>query len=162
MKITSILLCLSLLLVSAQPVLALETSYRVQTLVTENDDTHEENSSIIFGDNSFKLVSKKSGAVLKEINYTDVKTAEYSFSKKPMWKTAAIAAVFIHVFALPIFLMKSKSHWLTIRSEKDFAVLKLEKDNFRLVRSEFETHNVTVANAEQENKKKDKSSKQGT
>ncbi|HEX8286922.1 MAG TPA: hypothetical protein VF556_02945 [Pyrinomonadaceae bacterium] len=158
MKITSLLLCLTLLIVSAPFAFAADTSYEVEMLVTKGDDTKEENSRIVFTDNSFKVVSKKGGSTLKEINYADIKAAEYSFSKKPMWKTGAVAALALGVLALPIFFMKSKSHWLTVRSDKDFAVLKLEKDNYRQIQSEFETHSVKVETIKEEENKKDKDS----
>jgi hypothetical protein len=161
MKITSLLLCLSLFLCSVPFAFAAETTYEVEMLVTKGDDTKEENSKIVFSENSFKVVSKKGGAVLKEMNFADVKAAEYSYSKKPLWKTGAVAAIFIGIFALPIFFMKSKSHWLTVRSDKDFAVLKLEKDNYRQIRSEFETRNVKVETVTEEEAKKDKEAKKG-
>lgn len=159
MKITTLFLCLCLLTVSVPFAFATETSYEVETLVTKGNDTKEENSNIIFSENSFKVVSRKSKATLKEFNYADVKAAEYSFSKKPMWKTGAVAAIFIGVFALPIFFMKSKSHWLTVRTESDFAVLKLEKDNYRQIQAEFETHSVKIETVMEEDTKKDKSKK---
>ena len=94
----------------------------------------------------------------KEFNYKDVKSADYSFSKKPMWKTGAVTAIFIGVFALPIFFMKSKSHWLTVRTEKDYAILKLEGDNYRQILAELETHNIKVETIKEDNTKADKKS----
>lgn len=155
MKITTLFLCLCLMTVSVPFAFAADTSYQVEALVTKGNDTKEENSTITFSDSSFKVVSRKGGAILKEFNYADIKAAEYSYSKKPLWKTGAVAAIFIGVFALPIFFMKSKSHWLTVRTEKDFAVLKLEKDNYRQIQAEFETHGVKVETVMEENNKKE-------
>lgn len=157
MKITTMFLCLVLLAVTTPFALANNPTYEVEMLVTKGDDTKEEDSRIIFGESSFKVFSKKTGAQLKEINYADIQAAEYSYSKKPMWKTGLVTAVFIGVLALPIFFMKSKAHWLTVRSEKDFAVLKLEKDNYRQIQAEFQTRQVKVETVTEEANKKEKS-----
>lgn len=160
MKITTLFLCLCLLTVSVPFAFAADTTYQVEALVTKGSDTKEENSTITFGEKSFKVVSRKGGKVLKEFNYADVKAAEYSFAKKPLWKTGAVAAIFIGVFALPIFFMKSKSHWLTVRTGSDFTVLKLEKDNYRQIQAEFETHGVKVETVTEEDGKKENSKKE--
>lgn len=157
MKITSILLCLTLFCVSVPSAFARGGSYEVEMLVTRGEDTKEENSRLVISEDSFKITSRKTGMVLKEMSFADVKAAEYSYSKKPMWKTGLVTAVFIGVLALPLFFMKSKSHWLTVRSDKDFAVLKLEKDNYRQIQAEFETHGVKVETITEDAGKKAKS-----
>ena len=49
---------------------------------------------------------------------------------------------------LPIFLLTrtKEKHWLTIVSDDDFAVLKIENDNYRLIKLEFATKKIEVAN----------------
>ncbi len=47
-------------------------------------------------------------------------------------------AIAVGVFALPVFFMKGKKHWLTIAVEKDFAVLRLDKKNYKLILPTFE------------------------
>jgi hypothetical protein len=69
---------------------------------------------------------------MKTIAYRDVKSFEYSYSKAPRWKSGAAAAVAVGVFALPIFFMKGKKHWLTIVSKNDFALLRLDKNNYKI------------------------------
>ena len=125
-------------------------------MVTKGEDTKEENSTLTFGEKTFKITSRKNASVSKEFNYKDIKAADYSFSKKPMWKTGVTTAIFIGIFALPFFFMKSKAHWLTVRSEKDFAVLKLEKDNYRQILAEMETHGIKVETVKEEETKKEK------
>jgi hypothetical protein len=57
------------------------------------------------------------------------------------------------IFALPFLFIKKKNHWMTIQTEKDFAVMKLGGDNFRQIRADFETHGVKVNEVEEEKKK---------
>lgn len=52
--------------------------------------------------------------------------------------------------------MKKKQHWLSIRTEKDYVVLKLDKENFRQIQNEFQIRKVAVTTVEDTEKKKDK------
>ena len=160
MKILSLLLVTALLCVSTPFAFArsFDGSFKVEMLVTKGDDTKEEGSTLTFSENSLRVISKKNAMNAKEFNYKDIKSADYSFSKKPMWKTGAVTALFIGVFALPIFFMKSKAHWLTVRTEKDYAILKLEGDNYRQILAELETHNIKVETIKEDNTKADKKS----
>jgi hypothetical protein len=84
------------------------------------------------------IQSRKGGSELKNFAYADIKSAEYSYSKHPRWRAGAAAAIAIGIFALPLFFMKGKKHWLTVRTEKDFAVLRLDKDNYKIILPTFE------------------------
>ena len=85
------------------------------------------------------VIRAKSGAVLKTIPYKSVNTAEYSYSKSRRWKSGtalavAFGAFLIPVFfAIPVFFMKGKKHWLTIGADKDFSVLRLDKNNYKRI-----------------------------
>ena len=103
--------------------------------------------------------SKKSGEQLKKFNVEDVKSAEYSYSRHPRWKSGAGTAVAVSGAAAmvsPLLLVgvvpwlaipagiaigksKSKRHWLTLKTGDDYAVLQLGKEIFRLVLPAIET-----------------------
>lgn len=107
---------------------------------------------------SLIVESKKTGELLKTFSYDSVKSADYSYSKHPRWRAGAgtvaagVALTYSSVFlaaAFPILLAipagfalaksKSKRHWLTIKTDDDYAVLRLDKDFFRLVIPAIET-----------------------
>ncbi len=90
-------------------------------------------SNVVLHDDRVEVLDHGHGAVLKSIQYGDIKSAEYSFSKSPRWKSGAGAAAAVGVFAIPVFFMKGKKHWLTITEEGDYAVIKLDKRIFREV-----------------------------
>jgi hypothetical protein len=77
------------------------------------------------------VIAHKKDAV-KTITYKDVKTAEYSYAKSPRWKTGLLVS--------PLFFFTSgKKHWLMIQAgESDFAVLQLDKGNYRMIVAELE------------------------
>lgn len=103
--------------------------------------------------------SKKSGEQLKKFKVEDVKSAEYSHSRHPRWKSGAGTAVAVSGaaaavspllllgvvpwMAIPAGIMigrsKSKRHWLTLKTGDDYVVLQLDKDIFRLVLPAIET-----------------------
>jgi hypothetical protein len=57
----------------------------------------------------------------------------YAQSKHPRWKAGAGAAVAVGVFAAPVFFMKNTKHWLTLQGAGEAIVLRLDKNNYRLV-----------------------------
>lgn len=77
------------------------------------------------------VIADKKGAALKTLPYAAVKGAEYSYAKSPRWKTA--------IFVSPLFLFTSgKKHWFMVQSEGDYAVLQLDKSNYKMVLGAFE------------------------
>jgi hypothetical protein len=119
------------------------SSYEVEVYRNEGKDTREFNSILTFGDQSFKMVSSRDGTVYKEIKYTDIKAVEISYSPKPKYKSEIAQAILVsldpHYWA-----KKSNIRWLTVLTGNDFAVLKLEKDNHRLIKAEFGIRKIQV------------------
>jgi hypothetical protein len=73
-----------------------------------------------------------------EIPYSAIKSVSYSRSEHPRWKSGAGVAVAIGIFALPIFFMKGKKHWLTVThvsadNPEGFLHLRLDKDNYQQI-----------------------------
>lgn len=109
---------------------------------------------------SLIVESEKSGDVMKNFSYDEIKSAEYSYSRHPRWKTgagtaaavggaAAIISPLLLIAVVPwmaipagVMMAKSKSkrHWLTIKTGSDYAVLRLDKDISKLVIPAIETH----------------------
>ena len=79
------------------------------------------------------------------MNCDDIVSAEYSYSKKPRWKTglalgaAGILFPPLWIVALPLGFTKHRKHWLTVRTTKDFAVIKIRKGNRKILIPTFET-----------------------
>ena len=93
----------------------------------------------IFVENGLVRIVPKEGEA-KTFPSVQIKALTYSYSKHPRWKAGAIAAVPLFVFAIPIFFMKSKKHWLTIQGERDYAVLRLHKGNHKQVTAALQSH----------------------
>jgi hypothetical protein len=126
-------------------------AFDAELLVSNGRNQDEESVNVRFGADEVVIFSKEPG-VTKTLKYADIKSAEYTYSKKPRYKTGAILAATISVFLLPIMFTKTKKHWLTLQTENDFAVLKLKKSSYRMVLPAFESHGVKVANLGNQNK----------
>jgi hypothetical protein len=131
----------------AQP--AADQFHNAKLMVSTGEGTTPTDSIITLDKDTFTVRSKKGGATLKTMPYTSIKSAEYSYSKSPRWKSGAVVALAVGVFALPLFFMKGKKHWLTIGGDGDFALLQLDKGNYKIILPAFEARSgirvVTVA-----------------
>ncbi len=73
----------------------------------------------------------KNPLILKTLKYSDISGAEYTFGKSPRVAAALLVS--------PLFLFNSsKSHWLTVKTGGDYALLRLDKSNYKLVLAELE------------------------
>jgi hypothetical protein len=119
--------------------LALADTFTNVKLMVNTGDSAEEQDAVLRFEADRLVVYGKGGVVLKTMPFAEIRAAEYSYSKSPRWKSGIGAAIAVGVFAIPIFFMKGKKHWLTIAGEHDFAVLRLDKKNYRLILPTFET-----------------------
>ncbi|CAN5572166.1 MAG: hypothetical protein ACR2M8_09410 [Pyrinomonadaceae bacterium] len=159
MRFVSLIVIFSIFVVTSQIALArVSSTFKVETLVSEGKKSKEVNSTLNFGDKSFRLVSNKPGLVSKEMTYSEIKTADYSYSKKPLLSTggAVAMAILTGLIVLPFLFMKKKQHWLTVRTDNDYAVMKLDKENFRQIQSEFEIKKVKITTLNEDDNKKEK------
>jgi len=156
--ISALLACL-LLLVTTPFALAADTTYKVEQVVSEGKESKETDAILTVKSDSFSVMpdKKKFKASGKEFAFSDIKVADYSYSKKPMLSTGgAIATALLvgFIFALPFLFIKKKNHWLSVQTEKEFAVIKLDGSNYKQIVAEFETHGVKVNTVKEEDEKK--------
>jgi len=157
-KSISLVAIASLFLVTSAFALAVDSKkYEVELVVSEGKKSVETDADITFDETSFTVLpDKKSFASsAKTFNYTDIKQADQSYSKKPMLSGGgAIATALLvgFIVAIPFLFIKKKKHWMTVQTAKDFAVIKLGDNNFRQIVAEFETHGVKVNDLKQVDK----------
>jgi hypothetical protein len=123
--------------------------YEVEILKNPNKggkDTREVNAVLEFEKDSLKIYSRRKKETFKEYKYTDIKYIEHSFSKTPLATAATKAAIWGLLTGLPLFYSQNEKHWLAILTENDFTVLKIENDNFRLLKNEFMIRDFDVIN----------------
>jgi hypothetical protein len=131
--------------------------YDVELVVSQGKKSVETDADLIINEKNFQVMPDKKNfqSSAKDIAFADIKTADQSYSKKPMLSGGgAIATALLvgFIFALPFLFIKKKKHWMTVQTEKDFAVIKLGDNNFRQIVAEFETHGVKVNDLKEEGK----------
>lgn len=114
-----------------------DTFTNVKLMVNTGEKAEEQDAVLRFEDTAL-IIYGRGGTPLKTLAYADIRGAEYSYSKSPRWKSGIGVAIAVGIFALPVFFMKGKKHWLTIAAEQDFAVLRLDKKNYKLILPTFE------------------------
>ena len=120
------------LAVPAPMVSAADQFTNVKLMVNTGGKAEEQEAVLRLEDESLVILSK-GGTALKTLRYDTMKSMEYSYSKSPRWKSGTAAAIAVGVFAIPIFFMKGKKHWLTVVSGNEFAVIRLDKNNYKIV-----------------------------
>jgi len=110
-----------------------ETFSKVKMLQQAGEKVREVDVVLELGADRLVVRGEGGVGVVKTISYQSIAAATYSQSKHPRWKEGIGAAVAVGVFATPIFFLKGTKHWLTVQSASDFLVLRLDKNNYRLI-----------------------------
>ena len=135
-----------------------DTFESIEIIQTNGDNIRETAVRVRFGPESMQVVSRSKGTILKEWKYGTIKSAEYSYSKNPRWKTGlglgAASFVFppLMLIAIPIGFTKHRRHWVTVRTDNDYAVLKVSKRIRKVFMPAFETHTHVKIQALGDNK----------
>jgi hypothetical protein len=133
-----------------------QNRYEVELFANPNPgrkDTREVNAVLIFDNDSVRIESRRKRTILKEFKFSDIKSVEHSFSKTPVaFNFSTTAIIMTALTGLPIFFLRfqKQKHWLNLVSDKDFAVLKIENDNFRMIKNELAIKNIDLTNIDED------------
>lgn len=137
---------LSCLSASATPLRNdIETFENIEFIQPNGDNLRETDVRVEFNDTTMRVISRSNRTIIKEWNYSDIKSAEYSYTKNPRWKTGlglgAASLLFLPLIfiAIPVGFTKHRRHWVTVRTENDYAVFKVGKGVRKLFMPAFET-----------------------
>ena len=152
----SLVLAVSIFVVASALAQTATKKYGVELVVSQGKKSVETDSFLDFDTKGIQIEPEKKSfkSSGKTFTYAEIKSADYSYSKKPMLSGGGAVAttILLGVFVLPFLFMKKKNHWITVQTEKEFAVLKLDDSNYRQIMAEFTTHGVKVNTVEEEKK----------
>ncbi len=117
---------------------------KIKMLVQNGDEFDQKPAIMTFTGDSINIRSTEN-LFDKTLKYTDITRAEYSYSKSPRWKTglglgaAGLAFPPLLLIAIPLGFTKHRRHWLTLRTDEDFAVLKISKKHRKFLIPTLET-----------------------
>lgn len=154
----AIILITSFNVAAATPPADIESFQNIEFIQANGDNLRETDVRIEFDDTTMRVLQRSNRTVLKEWSYSEIQSAEYSYTKNPRWKTGiglgAAALLFPPLFfiAIPLGFTKHRRHWVTIRTENDYAVFKVGKGVRKLFMPAFETRTSIPIQALGENK----------
>jgi len=129
----------------------------IKILEPQRDNLRETDVRVRFGEDSL-VIESRGGVTLRTFKYSAIRSVEYSYTKSPRWKTGlglgAASLLFppMLFIAIPLGFTKHRRHWITIRSENDYAVLKISKSIRKLFIPALETHTNVRVDGQGENK----------
>jgi len=129
--------------------------YEAEMLANPNagkKDTREVNAVLVFEKDGVKIRSRRSKEIFREFAYSDIRSVEHSFSKKPPFGMSNRAVVALALLtANPIFLLarEKEKHWLMVATDDSYAVLKIENDNYRLIRMDFIIKKIEIVDIDE-------------
>jgi hypothetical protein len=131
---------------------------KIKMLSQNGDKIKETPVRVRFGTDAIEIESVNGGTVFKSFKYEEIKNAEYSYTKHPRWKSGlglgATAVIFppVLLVAIPLGFTKHRRHWLTIKTENDYAVLQLSKGARKIFIPAFESYSAVKIDALGESK----------
>jgi hypothetical protein len=129
--------------------------YEVELLKNPNagkKDTREVNAVLMFEKDGIKIQSRRSKEIFKEFKYSDIKSAEHSYSRKSKFQVSERTMLALSLLSgMPLFLLakEKEKHWLMVATGEDYAVLKIENDNYRLIRMELIVKKIDIVDIDE-------------
>lgn len=131
---------------------------KIKMLSQNGNDIKETEVLIRLEKDGLVIESAAGGTFSKNFKYAEIKNAEYSYTKHPRWKSGlglgAASLIFppMLLVAIPLGFTKHRRHWLTIKTENDYAVLQLSKGTRKIFIPAFESFSSVKVDALGESK----------
>ena len=113
--------------------------------VPEGEKTKQVDVTVSYTVDTFQLLDKNTRQLTKEFPYKSFVGGEYWYSKSPRWKSGLFISPFL-------FLSSGKKHWLLVKTADDYVMLRLDKNNYKLIIAEWETKTGHKVEAQGDNK----------
>lgn len=130
----------------------------IELIQFDGKNLREIDVRVVFDKDSMAVVSREDGSTVKQWKYAEIRSAEYSYTKNPRWKTglglgaASLVFPLLFLVAIPIGFTKHRRHWVTVRTDQDYALLKVGKSIRKVFLPAFETRTSVTIEALGDNK----------
>lgn len=120
--------------------------YKNVKVMVQEDGKSESTDAVLSLEPGRLVLHSKKGTELKVFPYASITSAEYSYAKSPRWKSALGLSVVCLPCGVATAFMKGKKHWLTVSGAGEYAVIQLDKDNYKLILPALQAKSgITVA-----------------
>jgi hypothetical protein len=106
----------------------------------------------MFEKDGIRIQSRRSKEIFKEFRYTDIRSAEHSYSRESKFQMSERTMLALTLLSgMPLFLLakEKEKHWVIVATDDDYAVMKIENDNYRLIRMEFIVKKVGIVDIDE-------------
>jgi hypothetical protein len=114
------------------------TFENVRLLIPIGDKFKATDVMVRFEADRMVVQTMNSSDEIKIFPYSNIKSAEYMVSKGPRYQANTGMIVAANFLAIPLFVQKVERHRLEVLSDRDSALLDLDKDNYKALLSAFE------------------------
>lgn len=121
-----------------------QTSYRANLLVGNKENVGSKAVDISLEDDRMAIRTVKKPSETTYILFSEIQSAEYTFSNRPRYTAATLGTLAFGVSGLALFLMKTKKNWLTVTAEKKSVILQLESENYRMLLLAMQNKGIKV------------------
>jgi hypothetical protein len=118
--------------------------YKADLLVRKGKTVETKPVEISLENDRIAIRSGKKTREERFISFSEIQTAEYTFSNRPRYTAATLGALAFGLSAFPVFFMKTKKNWLSINAGENSAILQLQSENYRMFLLGLQNKNVKI------------------
>ena len=154
MKLISLILIFSIFFFCQSLVLSQTVSrYQADLIVKKTSSAEKKEVFISLDNEAMNIFSKKDKSLNRSLPNSTIKIASYSYSEKPQITEGIILTLALGVPALEFFFTKKKKHWLFLSTENENFLFELNKETYRQMLFEMNSHKIKVEDLGDKNKK---------
>jgi len=128
--------------------------YKADMLVGKGKNIEAKAVEISLEDERINIRIGKKTSATKYIAFTEIESADYTFSDRPRYTAATLGAIAFGIAALPVFFMKTKKNWLTINAKENSAIFRLQSENYRMLLLALQNKGIKISDSGDRDKTK--------
>ena len=121
--------------------------YKADMLVGKGKSVETKAVEISLEDDRIKIRRGKKTADTKYIAFTEIESADYTYSDRPRYTAATLGAIAFGIAAIPVFFMKTKKNWLTINAGENSAILQLQSENYQMLLLAMQNKGIKISDS---------------
>lgn len=129
----------------AQEKKSVAKNFQAFVLINDGKDTKQKRRTLQFSETSFSVRKGKKGVIIKQFNYADIESTDYTYDSKPLLSSKMHLAALLGIYTIPLMFLKIKYHWLTVRTKDDFVVIRLVSKKNQIL-NEFASRKISSKN----------------
>ena len=148
--LVSLIVLLQVTLVNGQT----PVTQKAKLLVSEGNRIEGRDVELSLDADSLNITPIKPSGDDRSIDFSSIKSIEYSYSDKPRYTAGTAGVLAIGIVAAPLFFNKTKKNWLVVNAGGAPTTLQLLGKNYRMLLLEMQRKGINILDAGDRDKKK--------